>query len=126
MEIVTYVRRGVITHKDHLGNEGRTIAGDVQVVSAGRGIQHSEFNPSASSAVHFLQIVTPSQPLLMVGMIGGAILRSHGDARAAMMAQNPKLVIQVDEARSPRTTTCACSTCSRSTCGTAARARSSG
>jgi putative MATE family efflux protein len=37
-------------------------------------------------AVHFLQVVTPSQPLLMVGMIGGAILRSHGDARAAMMA----------------------------------------
>ena len=37
-------------------------------------------------AVHFLQIVIPSQPLLMVGMIGGAILRSHGDARSAMMA----------------------------------------
>jgi putative MATE family efflux protein len=37
-------------------------------------------------AVHFLRIVTPSQPLLMVGMIGGAILRSHGDARSAMMA----------------------------------------
>jgi putative MATE family efflux protein len=41
---------------------------------------------TAELAVHFLQIVTPSQPLLMVGMIGGAILRSHGDARAAMMA----------------------------------------
>lgn len=36
--------------------------------------------------MHFLQIVIPSQPLLMVGMVGGAILRSHGDARAAMMA----------------------------------------
>lgn len=41
---------------------------------------------TAELAVHFLQIVVPSQPLLMVGMIGGAILRSHGDARAAMMA----------------------------------------
>jgi putative MATE family efflux protein len=41
---------------------------------------------TAELAVHFLRIVTPSQPLLMVGMIGGAILRSHGDARAAMMA----------------------------------------
>lgn len=41
---------------------------------------------TAALAVHFLQIVIPSQPLLMVGMIGGAILRSHGDARAAMMA----------------------------------------
>lgn len=41
---------------------------------------------TAALAVHFLAIVIPSQPLLMVGMIGGAILRSHGDARAAMMA----------------------------------------
>jgi len=41
---------------------------------------------TAALAVHFLQIVIPSQPLLMVGMVGGAILRSHGDARAAMMA----------------------------------------
>ncbi len=44
MEIITYVRRGAITHKDHLGNEGRTVAGDVQVMSAGTGIQHAEFN----------------------------------------------------------------------------------
>ncbi len=41
---------------------------------------------TAALAVHFLQIVVPSQPLLMVGMVGGAILRSHGDARSAMMA----------------------------------------
>jgi len=41
---------------------------------------------TAAHAVHFLRIVTPAQPLLMVGMIGGAILRSHGDARRAMMA----------------------------------------
>ncbi|PEQ12960.1 hypothetical protein B2G71_08985 [Novosphingobium sp. PC22D] len=44
MEIVTYVRKGAITHRDSLGNEGRTEAGDVQVMSAGTGIQHSEFN----------------------------------------------------------------------------------
>lgn len=42
--------------------------------------------PTADWAVHFLQIVTPAQPFLMIGMIGGAILRSHGDARRAMMA----------------------------------------
>ena len=41
---------------------------------------------TAELAVHFLAVVVPSQPLLMIGMIGGAILRSHGDARAAMMA----------------------------------------
>ena len=44
MEIVTYVREGAITHWDSLGNEGRTDAGDVQVMSAGEGITHSEYN----------------------------------------------------------------------------------
>lgn len=44
MEIVTYVRTGAISHRDSLGNEGRTGAGDVQVMSAGTGIRHSEFN----------------------------------------------------------------------------------
>ena len=44
MEIVTYVRRGAISHRDSLGNSGRTVAGDVQVMSAGTGIRHSEFN----------------------------------------------------------------------------------
>lgn len=44
MEIITYVRSGAITHKDSAGNEGRTEAGDVQVMSAGTGITHSEYN----------------------------------------------------------------------------------
>ncbi|MGR3806715.1 pirin family protein [Pasteurella testudinis] len=44
MEIITYVRRGAISHKDSLGNSGRTVAGDVQVMSAGSGIYHSEYN----------------------------------------------------------------------------------
>jgi redox-sensitive bicupin YhaK (pirin superfamily) len=44
MEIITYVREGAITHEDNLGNRGRTEAGDVQVMSAGTGIRHSEFN----------------------------------------------------------------------------------
>jgi redox-sensitive bicupin YhaK (pirin superfamily) len=44
MEIITYVRQGAITHKDSLGNSGRTEAGDVQVMSAGSGIIHSEYN----------------------------------------------------------------------------------
>lgn len=44
MEIITYVRQGAITHKDSLGNEGRTEAGDVQVMSAGTGVRHSEYN----------------------------------------------------------------------------------
>jgi quercetin 2,3-dioxygenase len=44
MEIITYVREGTITHRDSMGNEGRTKAGDVQVMSAGTGIRHSEYN----------------------------------------------------------------------------------
>jgi redox-sensitive bicupin YhaK (pirin superfamily) len=44
MEIVTYVRTGAITHKDSMGNIGRTAAGDVQVMSAGRGVTHAEYN----------------------------------------------------------------------------------
>ncbi len=44
MEIITYVRKGAITHEDSLGNRGRTEAGDVQVMSAGTGIVHSEMN----------------------------------------------------------------------------------
>lgn len=44
MEIITYVREGAITHKDNQGNEGRTPAGDVQVMSAGNGIVHAEYN----------------------------------------------------------------------------------
>lgn len=44
MEIITYVREGAITHQDNLGNSGRTEAGDVQVMSAGTGIAHAEYN----------------------------------------------------------------------------------
>ena len=44
MEIITYVREGAISHQDSLGNKGRTEAGDVQVMSAGSGIRHAEYN----------------------------------------------------------------------------------
>ncbi len=44
MEIITYVRTGAISHQDSMGNAGRTAAGDVQVMSAGTGVTHSEFN----------------------------------------------------------------------------------
>lgn len=56
MEIITYVLSGALEHKDSLGN-GRTIrAGEVQYISAGSGVRHSEYNPSPTEAVHFLQI----------------------------------------------------------------------
>jgi hypothetical protein len=61
MEIITYVRSGAITHEDHLGNRGRTEAGDVQVMSAGHGIQHAEFNTEAEPTRLFQIWITPSE-----------------------------------------------------------------
>ena len=53
MEIITYVRKGAITHRDNMGNEGRTVAGDVQVMSAGTGVFHSEHNEEIEDTILF-------------------------------------------------------------------------
>ncbi len=60
MEIITYVRRGAITHQDHLGNVGRTEAGDVQVMSAGTGIMHAEFNRESEPTQIFQIWIEPA------------------------------------------------------------------
>ncbi len=101
MEIITYVRKGGITHKDSNGNEGRTAAGDVQVMTAGKGIFHSEFNlesedtnlyqiwiepqkkglpPAWGSNVFPKEPVTNALPLLVSGD-PGAPLHINQDAR---------------------------------------------
>ena len=61
MEIVTYVRAGAITHQDSLGNEGRTEAGQVQVMHAGRGIVHAEYNREAVPTRLFQIWILPDQ-----------------------------------------------------------------
>jgi redox-sensitive bicupin YhaK (pirin superfamily) len=61
MEIVTYVRQGAITHQDDLGNEGRTAAGDVQVMSAGTGIRDAEFNRESEATQIFQIWIIPNR-----------------------------------------------------------------
>jgi redox-sensitive bicupin YhaK (pirin superfamily) len=61
MEIITYVREGAITHQDNLGNKGRTVAGDVQVMSAGTGIRHSEYNLEPNATRIFQIWIMPNR-----------------------------------------------------------------
>lgn len=61
MEIITYVLEGELEHKDSTGGYGRIGPGEVQRMSAGRGIRHSEYNPSADTPIHLLQVwITPA------------------------------------------------------------------
>lgn len=101
MEIITYVRKGAITHQDNKGNKGRTTAGNVQVMSAGTGIFHSEYNleneetniyqiwikPSEKAvtprwdAAEFPKAPVVSALQLLVSGDGTAPLQIHQDAR---------------------------------------------
>ena len=101
MEIITYVRRGAITHTDSTGNEGRITAGNVQVMSAGTGINHSEFNHEDEETnifqiwiiprskgieprwdtAEFPQEPATSRLQLLVSGDGSAPLTIHQDAR---------------------------------------------
>src|SRR3954471_19744646 len=61
MEIITYVRKGAITHQDSLGNKGRTEAGDVQVMSAGTGIRHAKYNLESTPTTLFQIWIVPNR-----------------------------------------------------------------
>src|SRR5579875_2395984 len=61
MEIVTYVREGAITHQDSMGNMGRTGAGDVQVMSAGTGVRHAEYNVEPGKTTLFQIWILPDK-----------------------------------------------------------------
>ena len=61
MEIITYVKSGAISHKDSMGNEGRTQAGDVQVMSAGTGVFHSEYNSESEDTTLYQIWIEPNE-----------------------------------------------------------------
>lgn len=78
MEIVTYIRTGAITHEDSLGNRGRTEAGQVQVMSAGTGIRHSEYNLEAEPTTLFQIWILPRARGLAPRWETRPFPRSHG------------------------------------------------
>jgi quercetin 2,3-dioxygenase len=92
MEIVTYVRKGAISHRDSLGNEGRTDAGDVQVMHAGTGIVHAEYNLGQTPTTLFQIWILPDKRGVVPGWdtrsfpkLGGglSVLASGREADAA-------------------------------------------
>ncbi|MFM9147616.1 MAG: pirin family protein, partial [Verrucomicrobiota bacterium] len=63
MEIFTYVLEGVIEHRDSLGNHAQLRPGQIQVMSAGSGVRHSEYNPSKTDRLHLIQVwIEPERP----------------------------------------------------------------
>lgn len=85
MEIITYVRTGAITHKDSLGNEGVTRAGDVQVMHAGTGITHAEMNAESESTTLFQIWITPDERNVEPGW-GAKEFPKSNDGRLTVMA----------------------------------------
>ncbi|MEO7814024.1 MAG: pirin family protein [Sphingomicrobium sp.] len=122
MEIITYVRSGAITHQDSLGNKGRTGAGDVQVMSAGKGVTHAEFNLEDEATTLFQIWIESDQPgvepgwgampfpkdsrdgqfqLLASGDPGDGTLTIHADARllGANLPAGQSIAVDLDPAR---------------------------
>ena len=101
MEIITYVRSGAITHEDSLGNKGRTPAGDVQVMSAGTGIRHAEYNLEDETTTLFQIWILPTKtgeapswgqkPFPKGDRAGRFVVMASGDA-----ADNDALTIRTD------------------------------
>lgn len=79
MEIISYVLSGVIEHKDSMGNIERLPAGEFQLMSAGTGVTHSEYNPSATEPLRFLQIwVRPNEFGVSPGYQQKRFQQAHG------------------------------------------------
>ena len=84
MEIITYVRTGAITHQDSMGNKGRTGAGDVQVMSAGTGVTHAEYNLEDEETTLFQIWVETDKPGAAAGLGHDAV--PQGEPRGQLPA----------------------------------------
>ena len=89
MEIITYVREGAITHQDSLGNKGRTEAGDVQVMHAGTGIVHAEYNLEAGPTRIFQIWIQPGHHGVAPGWGSRAFHKSGANALTALADGRP-------------------------------------
>jgi redox-sensitive bicupin YhaK (pirin superfamily) len=87
MEILTYVLQGDLAHSDSMGNVEHLRAGELQLISAGTGIEHSEFNGSESEPVHFMQIwIRPDEHGLKPGYAQMALSKADKHNRLAAIA----------------------------------------
>ncbi len=86
MEIITYVREGAITHQDSLGNAGRTEAGDVQVMWAGRGILHSEMNVESETTRIFQIWIETAEPGIAPGWAARAFPKGERAGELIVLA----------------------------------------
>ncbi len=86
MEIFSYVLEGALAHRDSLGHERVLHPGEIQLMSAGSGVTHSEYNPSASAALHFLQIwILPRQANLTPNYTEWRPRPEHADAAQVLL-----------------------------------------
>ena len=89
MEIITFVRQGAITHQDNTGNEGRTEAGDVQVMHAGTGIVHAELNKEAGPTRIFQIWIQPDQLGVTPGWEARDFPRAWGEGLQVLASGRP-------------------------------------
>lgn len=86
MEILTWVISGAVAHTDSMGNEARVTPGEAQLMSAGTGIRHSEYNPSDDTPLHLLQIwILPRETGTMPGYQQRDVLAGELDGRLALI-----------------------------------------